>query len=150
MKKLIKFFRPLLILGMRILWFITRPKTSGAKVIIMCGKEMLLIKTTYGYSYSLPGGGIKKGESPDKAAKREAFEEVGIQLREVHALPPFVTYEEYKVDTVYGFYADVQSKEYTLDNLEIDTATWYPIDKLPKLGQVTQKIVDLYKKRKNK
>lgn len=146
MKPLIKFFRPLLIVGMRTLWFITKPKTSGAKVIIICGDEILLIKTTYGYSYSLPGGGIKKGEAPHDAAIRETFEEVGIRLTEVVALPPFITYEEYKQDTVYGFYAEVDSKEYVLDNLEIDLAQWHPINNLPKLGAVTKKIVDLYRK----
>jgi len=145
MKHVIKFFRPLIIIGMRIVWFITKPRTSGAKVIIICGEDVLLIKTTYGYSYSLPGGGIKKGESPDEAAKREAFEEVGIHLIELKALPSFITYEEYKQDTVYGFYVEVSSKEYTLDNLEIDLAEWHPINNLPKLGPVTQKIIDAYK-----
>lgn len=145
MKSIIKFFRPILILGARTVWYITRPKTSGAKVILICGDEILLIKTTYGYSYSLPGGGIKKGETPGDAAKREVFEEVGIQLTEVKALSSFITYEEFKQDTVYSFYAEVNSKDYVLDNLEIDLAEWHPINHLPKLGSVTAKIIDLYK-----
>lgn len=145
MKPLIKFFRPILIFGMMTLWFITRPKTSGAKVIIICGDEILFIKTTYNFGYSLPGGGIKKGESPIDAAKREAFEEVGIQLTDLTALPSFVTHEEYKEDTVYSYFAYVESKEFTLDKLEIDVAEWYPIYSLPKLGSVTQKTIDLYK-----
>ncbi len=130
---------------MRTIWFITRPKTSGAKVIIICGNEILLVKNTYGYSFSLPGGGIKKWEEPVDAAKREAYEEVGIQLNELSPLPSFITYEEYKHDTVYGFYSTVPSKEYALDNFEIDLAKWYPINNLPKLGVVTQKIIDLYR-----
>ena len=126
-------------------WCITRPKTSGAKVIIIHGDEILLIKTTYGYTYSLPGGGIKNGETPENAAIREAQEEVGIQLTKLSPLPPFVTYEEYKKDTVYGFYAHTQSKDYTLDRLEIDLAEWHPVNNLPSLGPVTTKILDLYK-----
>lgn len=148
MKAIIKFFRPVIIIAMRLLWFITRPKTSGAKVIIRYGNEILLIKTTYGYSYTLPGGGIEKGERPEDAAKREVFEEVGIQLVEVSPLPSFITYEEYKQDTVYGFYSEVFSKEFTLDTLEIDVAEWHPIDALPTLGPVTQKIVDYYNTKK--
>ena len=144
MKKIIKFFRPILIILMRSWWYVTRPKTSGAKVVIICGNEMLLIKTTYGYSYSLPGGGIKKNESPEDAAKREVLEEVGIRLNKVTPLTPFVTHEEYKEDTVYGFYSEVESKKYKLDNIEIDTAKWYPLDRLPKMGPITTKIVRLY------
>ncbi len=149
MKSLIKLFRPLIILGLRTLWFITRPTTSGAKVVVVCGDEILLIKTTYGYAYSIPGGGIKKGETPEEAALRETYEEVGIRLSTVSPLPSFVTFEEFKKDTVYSFYTEVSSKEYTLDALEIDSATWYKIDKLPKVGSVTKKTLDLYFQNRN-
>lgn len=149
MKGVIKFFRPVLILGMRVLWFITRPTTSGAKVVVVCGDEILLIKTTYGYSYSLPGGGIKKGEKPDEAAKRELFEEVGIRVDVILPLPSFVTHEEYKHDTVYSFYTEVQSKDFTLDALEIDCAEWHSIHNLPVVGSITKKTIDLFMNRKN-
>lgn len=131
---------------MRSWWFITRPKTYGAKVIIRCDDKILLIKTTYGYAYSLPGGGIKRGEEPLIAAKREAFEEVGIVLDTLLPLPSFVTYEEYKEDTVYSFYTTVTSLDFKLDALEIDLAEWHNINNLPKLGTVTEKIINLYSK----
>lgn len=144
-KKVIKIFRPILIFGMRFWWYITRPKTAGAKVVIVCENKILLIKTTYEYSYSLPGGGIKKNETPDAAAKREVLEEVGIHLDKVTALPSFVTFEEYKEDTVYSFYSVVKTNDYTLDLFEIDTAEWHPIDNLPKTGSITAKIINLYR-----
>lgn len=144
-KKIIKFFRPLLLLLARSWWYITRPTTSGAKVIIRCQNEILLIKTTYGYNYSLPGGGLKKNETPANAAKREVMEEVGIRLNKVIPLPSFVTHEEYKEDTVYSFYSEVTNKSYTLDSFEIDKAEWRPLDNLPKLGTVTNKIISIYR-----
>ena len=144
MKVVIKFFRPLLIVMMQSWWFITRPKTYGAQVIVRCDDKILLVKTTYGYAYSLPGGGIKKNEAPDEAAKRETFEEVGIVLDKLLPLPSFITYKEYKEDTVYPFYSTVTSLDFKLDALEIDLAEWHPITKLPKLGTVTQKSIDLY------
>ena len=147
MKKLIKLFRPILILGMRSWWYITRPITSGAKVVIICGNEILLIKTTYGYNYTLPGGGMKKKENPEDAAKREVLEEVGIQLEKITPLPPFVTFIEHKEDTVHGFYSEVKTKDYKLDLLEIDSAEWHPINNLPKVGPITDKIINLYKNR---
>ena len=144
MKSLIKLLRPLLLFLLYSLWFITRPKTSGAKVVIICGDEILLIKTTYGYNYSIPGGGIKKGETPKDAAIRETFEEVGIHLTDVTPLPTFVTYKEHKEDTVHCFYATVLSKDYKIDSLEIDIAEWHRLDGLPKLDSVTEKIIELY------
>lgn len=143
-KTVIKFFRPLLIIMMRSWWYITRPKTSGALVVIQHNEEILLVKTTYGYAYGLPGGGIKKGETPVEAARREALEEVGIVLKNLHPLPSFVTHEEYKEDTVYSFYTTVASKDFRLDRLEIDCAEWHPITQLPKLGIVTEKIIHAY------
>lgn len=144
-KKIIKLFRPVILFGLRSLWFITRPKTSGAKVVVICGNEILLIRTTYGYNYTLPGGGIEKNETPEDAAKREVLEEVGIRLDTVIPLPPFDRFDEYREDTVYGFYSEVQTKEYTLDLFEIDSAEWHPIHNLPRTGPVTTKIIDLYK-----
>ena len=132
---------------MRSLWYITRPKTSGAKVIVTYKDEILLIKTTYGYNYSLPGGGIKKNEDPKIAAKREVLEEVGIKLDDVMSLPSFVCYEEYKEDTVYSFYSAVTTKDYTLDAFEIDCAEWHSIHNLPNVGPVTSKIIELYRNR---
>jgi 8-oxo-dGTP pyrophosphatase MutT (NUDIX family) len=144
MKKVIQFFRPFIYNGFLMYWYVFRPKTYGAKVIIVCNDEILLIKTTYDYGYSLPGGGLKKGEDPSDAAKREAYEEVGIVLSDVAPITSFITTAEYKIDTVYGFYSEVTSKKYTLDKLEIECAEWYPINNLPKLGSVTQKIINAY------
>ena len=142
---MIKLLRPIILFAMRSLWYITRPVTSGAKVVIICGDEILLIKTTYGYAYSLPGGCLKKNELPEEGAKRETLEEVGIELKKLLPLPSFVTFEEYKKDTVYSFYSYVSSKEYTLDRFEIDVAKWHTLDNLPPLGKVTTKIIKLYK-----
>lgn len=122
-----------------------RPKTYGAAMVIRNNNEILLIKTTYGYTYSLPGGGIKEGEQPVDAAKRETFEEVGIRVTEAVALPPFTTHENNQEDTVYSFYSEVSSKEYRLDLLEIDVAEWHSIDRLPTaITPATKKILELY------
>ncbi len=145
MKNSIKFFRPVIAIGLKVLWFITRPKMFGSCVLVIHDNEVLLVTTTYWPGHGLPGGGIKKGETPLDAAFRETREEVGVELKDVKPLSPFVLYEDYKVDTIHPFYAYVDSKDYKLDKLEIDTAVWFSIDNLPQLNSGPARIVELYR-----
>lgn len=131
---------------MRLYWYMTRPKTRGVKTILINSDEVLLVKNTYGYKWVLPGGGVKKNEEPIEAAKREVFEEVGIKVKEINPIETFTTYEEYKEDTVSSFYAKIDSKEFNIDNLEIDEAKWFPINDLPEMEVVSKRMLDTYLK----
>lgn len=63
------------------LHFRLRPHRS--RVLVICDGEVLLIKGWLGSgAWSLPGGGIKKGESIPAASVRELKEEVGIAVPE--------------------------------------------------------------------
>lgn len=64
----------------RLLWFITRPHTSGAVVAVWTGGRVLLVRTSYRPHYGLPGGFLKRRETADAAASRELFEETGLQI----------------------------------------------------------------------
>lgn len=118
-------------------WYITRPSTTGVKIAIINGSEILLIKNTYNYGFSLPGGGVKKLEKPEDAARREVLEEVGITLENMVHLTTFITHEEYKKDTVHAFCAYVDSKKYILDDFEVESAEWFNLNNLPTIGPVT-------------
>jgi len=48
--------------------------------IIEQGDKFLLVYTSKGKNYSLPGGGIESGETPIEAIKRELIEEAGCKL----------------------------------------------------------------------
>ena len=62
---------------------------NTARVVIIDGDYVYLIKRhvigrpTY---FSIPGGGIEKGESPEEAAKREIKEELGIDVKLIDKL----------------------------------------------------------------
>lgn len=144
-KLLIKFFRPILIFVARFYWFVFRPKTSGAKVIVTCRGEIMLVSHTYGYKLTLPGGGIKNGEDPQEAAKRELKEEVGIIANDLHYLGKIVSNAEYKVDTIHVFHFEVPTKETSIDNVEIDYVEWQSVDNVKNVGIVTMQLINLYK-----
>ena len=74
--------------GLRLLWFIRRPETTGALVAVWHHGRVLLVKNSYRPQLTLPGGYIRPREDRRTAAARELREEVGIQVqpkRLVHA-----------------------------------------------------------------
>lgn len=68
---------------------LVRPHTHGALVAIWCEEELLLVETSYRRSWSLPGGGIERGETARQAAVRELAEEVGLRVRAEQLLDPW-------------------------------------------------------------
>jgi ADP-ribose pyrophosphatase YjhB (NUDIX family) len=60
-------------------WFVTRPKAHGvhAAVFDTVGR-LILVRHTYGAGWRLPGGGMKRGESPLEAIRRELREDIGM------------------------------------------------------------------------
>ena len=74
--------------GLRLLWFIRRPETTGALVAVWHQGRVLVVKNSYRPQLTLPGGYIRPREDRRTAAARELREEVGIQVqpkRLVHA-----------------------------------------------------------------
>jgi 8-oxo-dGTP pyrophosphatase MutT (NUDIX family) len=143
-KKIIRFSRPIILPVVYMFWYISKPNTRGTKVVIVNEDKILLIKNTYGYGWTLPGGGIKTSEEPEQAAIREVFEEVGITIAEIIEVDIFTTNHQHKKDTIYAYCTKVQSQEYSLDTFEIETACWFKLNNLPKVGPITKKIITAY------
>jgi ADP-ribose pyrophosphatase YjhB (NUDIX family) len=57
-----------------------RQKVEG--VVINSNSEILLVKAPGSEFWMLPGGGIKVGETPKNAAKRELQEECGVEIHQ--------------------------------------------------------------------
>ena len=116
--------------AMRVWWAIRRPLTMGAFVILVRGGEVLLVRTTYHRTWSLPGGGVQRGETLEQAARREAAEEVGATLGELKLLGVYSSFREGKSDHVTVF--TCEDGEATLrGDHEIEAARWFPLDALP-------------------
>ena len=106
---------------------LVRPHTHGALVAIWCEGELLLVETSYRRNWSLPGGGIERGETARQAAVRELAEEVELQVRAVQLLDPWQITERSPggLNTVTIFTLPVQKRPaLKVDGLEIVASHW--------------------------
>lgn len=106
----------------------------GISVILTNGEgEVLLIKHSYGpKAWGLPGGGMKAGEDPEKCAKRELFEEVGLELKELQPLGILQETLSGSPHTSHVFTAQVPETPVP-DGREVLEARFFPANALPDL-----------------
>ena len=79
--KLIRLFYKIINPFRKLYWFIFRPKIRGVKCVIEYNDSILLVRISYAHKgWTLPGGGVKRRETFEEAARREAKEETGIIL----------------------------------------------------------------------
>ena len=88
----------LLYIGFRIYCFIFRPIRMGVRVMMIENDKVWLVRQTYMRGWFMPGGGVKKGETLDKAARREAREETGADLGTITLMGAYSNFTEWKTD----------------------------------------------------
>ena len=110
-------------------WF-GPPLSAGVRVLLVDAGEVVLVRHTYGYGWYLPGGGLDPGETFDGAARREAREEVGADLKNLHLFGAYTNRGEGRSDNVIVLIAT----EFSLgaaDGVEIAEVGRFPLDGLP-------------------
>ena len=116
----------------RLRLYITRPITIGVRLILTNDQTILLVKHTYQQRWYLPGGGVKKAETLEQAARREMAEEVGARLGQLRLFGVYTNFYEYKNDHVIVFSCD----DFTLtgetdQKHEIENSGFFDLDNLP-------------------
>jgi len=101
------------------------------KAIIRKDGKILLIKNSYDRLLYLPGGGVRKSETAEKAIRREIMEETGVMISKCHLIGKYTSTREYKKDFISLFYVDAFKAGERSKSMEIDTAVFYTVDKLP-------------------
>lgn len=105
----------------------------GVRIMLLREETVLLVRHSYLPGWMLPGGSVKKLETLEQAARREASEEVGAQITgEVALVGVYSNFAEGKSDHVALF----ACKEFTIDERvrtwEIEEWRFHPIATLPK------------------
>lgn len=119
----------------KLYWRLIKPRTYGVKIILFNRDfgGVCLVQHSYGSRWLvLPGGGVKRGEDPETAARRELYEELRVSVSDLRLLHTFVSQSEGKVDTVYLFTGQTSDSLVT-DQKEIKSASFYNLSELPEL-----------------
>lgn len=107
-----------------------QPVTLGVRVLLVRNGQVLLVRHTYRDGWFLPGGGLKRHETLEAAARREAREEVGAMLGELRLMGAYSNFAEAKSDHVVVFVSE--SFEQTPNaSAEIAEARFFRFDALP-------------------
>ena len=112
-----------------ILW-ITRPLTVGVRVLLVRDGEVLLVKHVYQGGWFLPGGGVKKGETLEEGARREAREEVGANLGDLSLFGIYTNFYQHKSDHITVFLCENFTVRGETD-WEIECFRFFRLDELP-------------------
>ncbi|MBV8959668.1 MAG: NUDIX domain-containing protein [Actinobacteria bacterium] len=125
---------------------VTPTYTVGAMCVIDDGQgRVLLVRQPYRAGWGMPGGFLKRGETPEACAVREVREEVGLDVELVG--PPHLVIDERArgVEAVFRARA-VRSEDLatvSAVSAELDEAAWFSLTALPALQKETARALDL-------
>lgn len=129
-------------------WYVVRPQTERAKVILIHNDQILLVRQTFHLKqWTLPGGGINKNEPPLEAAKRELREELGLTDLELIFLGLSDGRIDNRRDLTYvftGCLTEGHLAHLQVDHIEIAEAQLFKWDNLPYLKPANKDIIKLY------
>ena len=124
------------------------PRISPAVIVaVVRDKRILLARSTRFTSsfHSVLAGFVETGETLEDAVRREIFEEVGIQVRNIRYFgsQPWPFPDSLMV----AFTAEYAGGEITLDDNEIVTADWYSAAELPRVPgkiSIARRLIDWF------
>jgi len=113
----------------RIWWRVRGAGHEGALVAVYVGPALLLVRSSYRKAWNFPGGTVRAGETPEKAAQRELVEEVGIAAPALRPIGAVCGLWERRRDRVHLFELQLdRMPTLRLDNREIVAARFMPVE----------------------
>jgi 8-oxo-dGTP pyrophosphatase MutT (NUDIX family) len=110
-------------------------------------RRVLFVRHTYGgnrRAWELPGGGVRRGEEPEPAVRREMREELGIELFDLRRVGQVEVSGSHKRTLLHCFEAGTGGAALQLAEAELAEARWARLDAPPRpLGPDAASILDL-------
>lgn len=135
----------ILYLGFKIYCFIFHPVRMGVRVVMIQNDRIWLVRHTYLFGWFLPGGGLKRHETLEQAAHREAREETGAELRETTLIGVYSNFNEWKTDHTTIFLC----KDFNINGKsdgEIAEVQAFPLGELPdNVYSVHRRLIENYR-----
>ncbi len=124
-------------------WFFTRPGKRGVKCLVTDRDRVLLVRHTYGRrAWDVPGGSVKRRESPLSAARREMHEELGLGDAEWTEIGAFDGRVDHRRDTIHCFRAELAAPSLRIARAELQAVGWFERGRLPRdLGPYVQPVM---------
>ena len=123
-------------------------RKRGSSVVIENNKVALIKRVRDGREYYVfPGGGIENKETPEQAAIRETFEELGIIIKIIELLGTINyngTQYYFLSETISGNFGSGKGEEFT--NMSANRGTYEPVwIELNKLGTLDVRPMEIVK-----
>jgi NAD+ diphosphatase len=113
---------------------INYPRISPAIIVAVTNGDKILLahnKRFINNMHSVIAGFVEPGENFEECVRREVYEEVGIQVKNIRYFGsqpwPFPN------SLMIGFTAEYEGGDIKVDGVEIDSANWFCADKLPNI-----------------
>ena len=108
------------------------PQKDRVRVIVYRGDgKILLVRSRFSrQEWALPGGGVNRNESYERAAVREVLEEIGLKIHNLRYLGKANSHESYVKFSVRVFVARASNYDIKC-NFEIMEARWLNMNYLP-------------------
>jgi 8-oxo-dGTP pyrophosphatase MutT (NUDIX family) len=121
------------------------PRGQGAKAALVHGGELLLVRHTYGPDrWELPGGGVRRGEEPLAALRRELAEELGLAVASADALAVVQGSGRQRHHRTHLYRVDLDSPLVRADPVEIAEVRWFdPAAPPARLGSMVSETLRL-------
>jgi 8-oxo-dGTP pyrophosphatase MutT (NUDIX family) len=128
---------------LQLFWFVARPHKQGVKCLVTCRDRVLLVRHTYGdRAWDVPGGAIKRRESPVAAARREMGEELGLSGVEWTQVGELRGTVSHRRDTIHCFRVELCEPSLTIDRGELAAVDWFARSALPdRLGPYVGSVI---------
>lgn len=132
----------------RFYWHYFKPDLHGVACLIECDGQILLIRHRYGKKniWTVPGGSKKQYEKAKRAAVREIWNLMGIDIRDAAEVNTILTDHDHPDDIVHCFIVHVPDMSFDEDKDLILEAKWFDLDDIPpKLTLVAKVLIQKLK-----